>query len=595
MKSKLATSIPFFGSRGITSDDLLRQDANLVSKRLRALGYRKAHVDVRRGVSVKGDSLIITFDVEQGPRSHVEEVGMRGNQVMTTGELAARLQLKPGDPLVETVVRNDSDQLLAAYNTRGFAGAEVVYDVVDLGSIDGQDRVRLMFNIAEANRVRIHNVTTRGAAVTNTGRLERDFYLFKTGDWLRNDLLQETERQMYETNAFNSVTITSDAVGQNVNGIEERDVTVNVLEAKRRDIVYGLGYQTNTSSAKTIPGLTSLGGVRGLTQLTHYNLFGKLYTGSAQIRASQNELFGQVSFQNPRPFGLNYPALISIFARRLGEREFGTDRYTINLQLEKRLSLDFIIYLSYYFERISIFDQNPDLPTTEIQRNSQPIRLGRVGPSFIRDKRDNKFDPTAGNQTLGSLFFAASALGGNEQFVKLFIEHDRFYAVPRFRDTVYSFSVRLGLASPFGGKQTLPISERFFAGGARDLRGFGFEEAGPQQTVRKRDVRGNLVLDSNGNAILVASPLGGNGLLVINNEVRFPLWGPIGGTLFSDTGNVFARVRDMKPGNITESVGFGLRLKTPVGPIRFDYGFIVLNKPAGVSSSHKHFTIGQTF
>ena len=66
MKSKLATSIPFFGSRGITSDDMLRQDANLVSKRLRALGYRKAHVDVRRGVSVKGDSLIITFDVRAG-------------------------------------------------------------------------------------------------------------------------------------------------------------------------------------------------------------------------------------------------------------------------------------------------------------------------------------------------------------------------------------------------------------------------------------------------------------------------------------------------------------------------------------------------
>ena len=61
-------------------------------------------------------------------------------------------------------------------------------------------------------------------------------------------------------------------------------------------------------------------------------------------------------FRIPRPFGLNFPALISIFARRLGEREFGTDRYTANLQLEKRLSLDFIVYLSYYFERISIFD-----------------------------------------------------------------------------------------------------------------------------------------------------------------------------------------------------------------------------------------------
>ena len=73
-------------------------------------------MDVRRGVSFKGDKLIITFEVEQGPRTYVEEVGMRGNEVMTTAELSKRLTIKPGDPLVESVVTNDSDQLLAAYN-----------------------------------------------------------------------------------------------------------------------------------------------------------------------------------------------------------------------------------------------------------------------------------------------------------------------------------------------------------------------------------------------------------------------------------------------------------------------------------------------
>ncbi|HSB12179.1 MAG TPA: POTRA domain-containing protein [Blastocatellia bacterium] len=603
MKSKLATSIPFFGSRGITSDDMLRQDANLVSKRLRAIGYRRAHVDVRRGVAVKGDKLIVTFDVDQGPRTYVEEVGVRGNIVMTAAELTAPLTLKPGDPLVESVVKNDSDHLLAAYTSRGFASAEVIYDVVDMGGIDGQERARLIFNVTEANRVRIHSVNTRGAAVTDTGRMARDFYLFEKGEWLRTDRLQETERQLYETNAFNSVTINSDVVGQSLNGVEERDVTVNVLESKRRDVVYGLGYQTNAASTKTIPGLNFLKGVRGLSQLTYSNLFGKLYTGSTQIRASQNELFGQLSFQNPRPFGLNYPTLISIFARRLGEKSFRTDRYTANFQIEKRLSLDFIIYLSYYFERISIFDlpcqqPSPDcegLTLEEIQRNSQPIRLGRIGPSFVRDKRDNKFDPSSGNQTLGSFFVAATVLGGNEQFVKFYIEHDRFYAVPKFRDTVYSLAGRLGLATPFGGRDSLPISERFFAGGARDLRGFGFEEAGPHIFVPKRDSSDQIILDGNGKQIPVLSPLGGNAVLVLVNELRFPLWGPIGGAVFSDTGNVFQRVRDMKLSNITETVGFGLRMKTPVGPVRFDIGFLVLNKPAGVSGSHKHFTIGQTF
>ncbi len=603
MKSKMASPIPLLGRRGVTSDDMLRQDANLVSKRLRSLGYRRAHVDVRRGVSPKGERLIITFDVDQGPRTYVEEIGMRGNELMTTAELGKRLSIKAGDPLVESVVTSDADQLLSAYTGPGFASAEVAYDAVDLGGIDGQDRVRLMFNVTEGNRARIHGVTTRGAAVTNIRRLANDFYLFKTGDWLRADQLQETERQLYETNAFKSVTISADAVGQTVNGIEERDVTVNVLESKRRDVIYGLGYQTNTANTKTIPGLNFLAGVRGLTQLTYSNLFGKLYTASTQVRVSQNELFGQISFQNPRPFGTTLPALISLFARRLGEKSFRTDRYTMNFQLEKRYSLDFIVYFSYYFERISIFDLPCSVPSAdcegltleEIQRDSQPIRLGRIGPSFLRDKRDNKFDPTSGNQTLGSFFVAATALGGSEQFLKFYIEHDRFYPIRRFRETVYSFSSRLGLATPFGGKNSLPISERFFAGGARDLRGFGFEEAGLQILVPKRDSNGNVIKDANGNTVKILSPLGGNAVLVINNEVRFPLFGPIGGVLFSDTGNVFTRVRDIKPGNITNTVGFGLRLKTPIGPVRFDYGFLVVNRPPGTSASHKHFTIGQTF
>lgn len=603
MKSKMSSPLPFFGGRGITSDDMLRQDANLISKRLRALGYRRTHVDVRRGVSLAGDKLIVTFEVDQGPRTYVEDIAMRGNEILTSDELSKRLVIKAGDPLVENVVTNDSDQLLAAYTGQGFASAEVAFDVVDIGNVDGQDRVRLIFNVSEGNRVRIRGVTTRGAAVTSKSRLARDFYLFKPGEWLRTDQLQETERQLYETNAFNSVTISSAAVGQTVNGIEEREVTVNVLEAKRRDVVYGLGYQTNTANTKTVPGLNFLHGLRGLTQLTYYNLFGELYTASTQIRASQNELFGQISFQNPRPFGINLPVLVSLFARRLGEVSFRTDRYTMNFQLEKRYSLDFIVYFSYYFERISIFDLPCTTPSAdcqgltleEIQRDSQPIRLGRIGPSFLRDKRDNKFDPTSGNQTLGSFFIAATALGGTEQFVKFNIEHDRFYPITKFRDTVFSFSAKLGLAAPFGGKNSIPISERFFAGGARDLRGFGFEEAGPQILVPQRDSNGNIVKHSDGTPILINSPLGGNAVLVINNELRFPLWGPIGGAVFSDTGNLFQRVRDIKPSNITETIGIGLRLKTPVGPVRFDLGFLVLNRPPNVATTHGHFTIGQTF
>lgn len=573
MRSKESFFLPFFGlGRGVTSNEMLRQDTNLILKRLRELGYRRAHVQVLRGVSLSGDDLIITFDVDQGPRTHVEEVGIRGNTVLPVSQLYPLLTIKATDPLVMPRVSENADQLATPYAVRGYADAEVVPELVDLGSVNGEDRVRLMYGVTEGSRVKILQVNTRGNSRTDAGRLARDFYLFKGGDWLRTDRLSETERALYDTNAFSSVTISSEPVARSVNGIEERNVNVDLTEARRYLLIYGLGWQS-TRGPLSVPGMGFLNGARGLVQLTNTNMFGKLYTGSAQVRASEDELLGQLSFQNPRPFGLTWPTLVSVLVRRLADRSFLSDRYTALIQVERRLSPDTIFYLGYTFERVSV-SALQGLSVEEIERNRQPIRLGRIVPSFARDTRDNVLDPISGTLTLGSFSVAASALGGNEQFVKMAAEHNRYYKLPRFRDFIYSVSGRLGLATPFGGRESLPISERFFAGGARDLRGFGFEEAGPR---------------------VLGRPVGGNAVLVVNNELRFPLWRELGGTLFSDTGNVFRRVRDVKPGDLTQTMGFGLRVKTPIGPLRFDLGFLVWNRPEGVGKSRFHFSFGQTF
>ncbi|MCI0491026.1 MAG: BamA/TamA family outer membrane protein [Blastocatellia bacterium] len=593
MQSKEASFIPFFGlNRGKTSDDILRQDTNLVLKRLRDLGYRRAQVDVLRGVSIDSERLLITFDIRQGPRTYIEEIGVRGNNVMAEDQLRERLEIEAGDPLVTSEVTGNADRLLAAYNREGYADAEVITELADLGNYDGQERVRLIYSINEGNRVRVLNVITRGTGLTDNGRLERDFYLFKKGDWLRADEMQETERVLYDTDAFSTVTISSRTVTQTAGGIEERDVSVDLVEAKRWLLIYGFGYQTSESMLK-VPGLEFLNGARALIQLTNTNLLGKLYTGSTQLRVSQNELFGQVSFQNPRPFGIKWPALISFFGRRLAEETFRSDRYTMLLQVERRLSPDSLLYLSYNFERISIFDLQGS--PEDIARNQMPIRLGRIGPSFARDTRDRASEPAEGTLTLGSLSLASTVFGGNEQFLKLLVEHNRYYRIKRFRDTVYSVSGRLGLGTPFGGRQTLPISERFFAGGARDLRGLDFEQAGPRDPAPVFNADGTPQLDENGDPVTALRPVGGNAVFIINNELRFPIYEILGGAVFSDTGNVFRRVRDFRPQDLTQTIGLGLRLATPVGPIRVDFGYLVFNKPEGLPRSQIHVSFGSTF
>ena len=575
LKSKTSTFMPLFGfGHGITSNDILRQDINTISKRLKELGYRRAVVQERRGVSLEGDKLIITFAVTEGPRTYIESIGLRGNSIFTADELSERLQaIKPGDALVADEVRAGADSLITVYNSRGYSTAEVTPEIADLSRVGEQERVRLLYNILEGNRVRIREIQTLGTASTSVSRLENDFYRFRVGSYLDSEKVLRTERDLYDTNAFSSINITSEPVGQTEDGVEERRVTVNMVEAKPNLLIYGFGYQFSKDPL-TIPGLSFLSGVRGNAQITNSNLFGKLYVGSLQMRVGRDELLGQASFQNPRPFGKDFPTLVSLFARRLAEKTFRSDRYTALIQTERRFSDDTIVYASYNFERISLFDLQ--VSEEEIDRNRRAIRLGRIGPSFIRDKRNNTFEPTTGTFTIGSLYLAAKALGGNEQFIRSLVEHSRYYPLPKLRDTVYSVSGRLGLSTPFGGRDTLPISERFFAGGARDLRGFGFEEAGPQDPVTGR-------------------PIGGNAVVVLNNELRFPLYRIVGGTVFSDIGNVFRRVRDIHPGQMTVTLGVGLRVKTPLGPMRLDVGALVINKPVNAPNARGHFSFGQTF
>ena len=564
----------YFGSQsGYTSNDFLRQDANLIAKRLKELGYRRARVEERRGIAPDSNKLLITFSAVEGPRTYVEQIGFRGNEVTTAEALKEHLKIKPTEPLIADHVRGGADNLLSDYNSRGYATTEITAEIADLGTVDEQERVRLIYNISEGNRVRIRDIVTRGTVFTDPKRMERDFYLFKKGDWLTADKTLETERALYDTNAFSSVTITSEPVTQTPDGIEERNVTVNVVEAKRNLLIYGGGFQF-TRDPLTVPGLGFLNGVRGSAQITNSNLFGKLYTGSLLGRVGRDEALLQASFQNPRPFGVHTPVLISLLGRNLAEQTFRSSRYTTLIQLEKRFSQNSIGYISYNFERVKLFDLQ--VSEDEIDRNSRAIRLGRIGPSYARDTRDNSFEPSTGSFTIGSFSLASKYLGGNEEFNKLVLEHTRYYRIKNSKETVYSITGRIGLSAPYGGKDTLPISERFFAGGSRDLRGFGFEEAGPKDPTTGR-------------------PVGGNGLVVINNELRFPIRGIFGGTVFSDLGNVFRRVRDIDPGKLTMTLGFGFRIKTPIGPVRFDVGSLVWNKPAGAPQLRGHFTFGQTF
>jgi len=132
--------------------------------------------------------------------------------------------------------------------------------------------------------------------------------------------------------------------------------------------------------------------------------------------------------------------------------------------------------------------------------------------------------------------------------------------------------VRLGLARGFGGR--VPETERFYAGGSNTLRGFEQNAVGPIGPAR--------------------IPTGGEALLVLNNEVRVPLFRIVDGVGFVDIGNVFDRFSDFDITDLRETAGVGIRVRTPWFLVRGDYG-VVLDQRPGERRSRFYFSIGQAF
>jgi outer membrane translocation and assembly module TamA len=233
------------------------------------------------------------------------------------------------------------------------------------------------------------------------------------------------------------------------------------------------------------------------------------------------------------------------------------------------------------------------------------VRLSSVASSLIRDTRDDALGPSRGTLVGIENEVAARAIGSEVGFVKSFMQGFVYRRLRGPRGAVLAAGVRLGLAAGFAREvpevdvdgrpllgpdgapvealvDDLPASERFFAGGDTTVRGFGLDQLGTPPT-----------LDANG------FPRGGNAVLVLNAELRVPLWRDLGAVVFLDGGNVFRRVEDFNPAELRAAAGFGLRYRSPIGPLRLDLGFKldpgVLPNGQEERPSALHISLGQAF
>jgi outer membrane protein insertion porin family len=671
--------IPLLGyGRGYTSRELLVQDRRTIEARMRDLGFRRAAAPVRQGVSLEGENLIITFDVNEGPRTRIAGLEFRGNKLYTDARLRSEIEeagrarcaarydandftpcfrTAEGEPFSRSQSRADGEAITNLYARNGYVGAQLEYSFVELPGVrlaDGklEERVRVVYTIRnEGEKVIINRIFVNGNIRTKREAILAAIPL-KEGDVLRADRLSDSERALYATDVFRQVIIRTEPAGETASGFKKRDIIIDVEELKPREMRYGGGYSTDN-------------GPLGFFDIRNLNMFGTLKQGAFRVRASKRQQLVRLEYTDPRfrRYGENQFAPLALSAQyqrdttvtrffrstidrgsfgivqRLDEDgnpidEFGQpageptiNRFTINAETQRLIDRKSrsILFLRYSYEDVRLYNIN-SLLIASILRPDRAIRLSRLGATFVRDTRDSQFDTTRGEFLTADYSLALRQLGGNLSFSKLLLNYRRYYKLTqrRARGTVLAGNLTLGLANLFSPRdrnengviddidRTLPISERFFAGGSTTLRGFGFEEAGPRAVVPECFLQSPLpggcgIFRNNKNELIQLDPftvpLGGNAMAVVNVEARTPLTKAFQIVPFYDGGNVFRRVGDIFGRNDspeaddpnltraerinahnlrarwTHTVGLGLGIKTPLGgTLSVDYGWL-LNPP----------------
>ena len=595
-------------SHGKFNNDLLNQSVKNLTAFYRDAGYQD--VQVQAAVATHVNNVDVTFRIREGELTRVEALHITGNKTQPLATLAPKgLTLKAGQPYSQSRLNKDRGQIIAHYLDLGYPNATLRWSVK--AAPHTSHRVIVTYVIDEGTQVHISDVAFVGEIHTKVSFLKQNTSV-KSGAPLSEVKVLGSESSLYNLGIFDSASVDPRTP---ITDQTTEQVLVRVHEEKRNSLAYGFGLLYTpvegslSSGIVALPGLPTLGLPKnfkviektvfsplGSLEYSRLNMFGRAETASASTFLSVLDQRGSVSYADPQFRGLNWSALLSASGERSAQNPLFTARLgTASIQFERNLNAARTerLQFSYAFQRTSLTDL---LIKNFIPLEDQNVHSSMLSASFIRDTRDKPLDAHRG--VFETLDFGVSPklIGSSDNFERFYGQAAYYRKVKPWM--VWANDVRLGLVDSFAGSH-VPISEKFFSGGANSLRGFPLNGAGPQELA-------TLCTQANNPASCTATitaPTGGLQLFIVNSEGRFPI--PItfpspigrnlGGAIFYDGGNVYSHISFKGlVSNFSNTIGVGLRYETPIGPVRLDIGHN-LNPAPGFKATNLFVTLGQSF
>ncbi|MFH0799785.1 MAG: outer membrane protein assembly factor BamA [Pseudomonadota bacterium] len=560
IKTQQKNLIGFLTGAGKYEEEMLRNDALMLTYFYLNHGYLKVKASPPK-VTISKDKryIFVTFQVHEGSQYKIGKIGISGDVLTTQEELTALLKTKKGETYSQKTLEEDVMALTERYGDEGYAYASINPDTAP---DDEKLTADIDIRIGKGKRIKVERINISGNATTRDKVIRREMELMEN-DRFSERLLRKSREKLMKLGYFEEVNFATPR------GSRDDTMVLNVTVKEKP-----------TGSFNISAGFSTYENFIFNASVQKENFFGYGVSGQLSAELSSKRQLFMLSANDPYFLGSQWSAGFSGYRNGFAFTDFTRIATGGDVSVGHRFLDNFSAQLTYQLEKVQVSDFNYIVP--QVFRQNASGVTSELNLAFARDSRDNRITPHKGLYTTLTQEVSGTKLGGTNDFYRINCRNMFYY--PIWKSLIFQQFARIGYIKSLNN-QLVPLYERFFTGGSNSLRGYFPNSVGPK--VRIPASTGGGVTDF---------VYGGNKLMLFLTELEIPIYdkGGIRGVVFFDAGNTYAENENYSFANLRTDYGFGIRWNSPMGPLRFEWGFPIARRP-GEDPVQFNFTIGNYF
>lgn len=545
--------------RGRFLSDKWNKDLNAIENLHVAEGYQNVRVEQSlEPAPEEPHRLLLQVRIDEGPRFTIASSTFLGVRLEWEAELKEDTLITPGEAFHEGKLAVEARRIAAFYSTRGHLLARVNSDY----RILEDHRVEVTFDVDEGPRFLLSGLIITGNRKTRSQTIRKTFRL-REKEPIDNAELSKTRQRLFRLGIFEGLSLSvpgleSAEEARRELGKEEaaRPVLIEVREKKSLGVEVGISYDSDW-------------GLEGLFSLSEENLLGRAKRATADVIGGQERTEARLAYADPTLMGQQGTLTAQAKYEKAVREAYTEQRISFEIGFFRQMRRFYTPGLFLILDNAVTFDVKsaaPDAPEPSASTNLF------VRPQIVRDTRRDRLYPTDGSYGQARVAVSNQAWASDDDLLLYELQlQDYLEFLPR---CVLASRLSLDHVDPYGRTDEVPSTYLLFSGGNNTVRGFPKDGLGPRDSAGK--------------------PKGGTTRLLGNLEVRFPIYRMVHGVAFVDVGSLTEGFEAIGVDTFRWSAGAGLRLHTPVGPVRLEYGYQLQDNPP-LDRGEFHFALGFPF